>query len=311
MEAALPSPRLRHLTERLAPRAGPLIVTVFGDAIAPRGGNIWIGSLIALMAPLGLSERLVRTGVYRLARDGWLTSRARGRHSYYEITASARTAFAEAETRIYASTAPQWGGDWLMVQMLPGLAPAGRQTLRTTLGWLGFGQLSPTLLVRPGGDEAAIAKHIAEAGAEGHVSVYTAALAPDAGSADARTTAAAAWDFGHLKEAYDAFVAAFAPFERAPPASPLEAFVLRTLLIHEYRRVRLKDPELPPDLLPTGWAGARARRLAGELYRTVREPAERFVAEHMQAWDGLAHEPGDDYAGRFSPIERKASAIHA
>ena len=53
-------------------RGGSLIITVFGDAILPRGGSIWLGSLIKLVQPLGLSERLVRTSVFRLAQDGWL-----------------------------------------------------------------------------------------------------------------------------------------------------------------------------------------------------------------------------------------------
>ena len=53
-------------------RAGSLITTVFGDAIAPRGGSVWLGSLIGIMADFGISERLVRTSVFRLAEDGWL-----------------------------------------------------------------------------------------------------------------------------------------------------------------------------------------------------------------------------------------------
>jgi phenylacetic acid degradation operon negative regulatory protein len=255
------------------------------------------------MAPLGLSDRLVRTGVYRLARDNWLSSRSLGRRSCYEITASARTAFGQAEGRIYAGTAPRWDGEWLLIQMLPGLAPAARQSLRTTLGWLGFGQLSPQLLVRPGGDDAMIAKHIEEAHAAGLVSVFTARLGTPAGAADGRSTAAAAWDFGHLNEAYSAFLARFCGFERSPPISPLDAFVLRTLLIHEYRRVLLKDPELPPDLLPRNWAGAGARRLAGKLYLALRDPADRFIASRMEGWEGSVGEPGYGYFSRFAAAD--------
>ncbi|MDN5872183.1 MAG: phenylacetic acid degradation operon negative regulatory protein PaaX, partial [Nitrococcus sp.] len=48
-------------------RAGSLIITVYGDAIAPRGGTVWLGSLIALLTPLGLNQRLVRTSVFRLS----------------------------------------------------------------------------------------------------------------------------------------------------------------------------------------------------------------------------------------------------
>ena len=41
-------------------RAGSLIITVYGDAILPRGGTVWLGSLINLLEPLGLNQRLVR-----------------------------------------------------------------------------------------------------------------------------------------------------------------------------------------------------------------------------------------------------------
>ena len=44
-------------------QAGSLITTLFGDAVIPRGGRIWLGSLIRLLEPLGVNERLVRTAV--------------------------------------------------------------------------------------------------------------------------------------------------------------------------------------------------------------------------------------------------------
>ena len=74
-------------------RSGSLITTVFGDAIAPRGGSVWLGSLISLMADFGISERLVRTSAYRLACDGWLRSDKIGRRSYYSLSKEGRLRF--------------------------------------------------------------------------------------------------------------------------------------------------------------------------------------------------------------------------
>ncbi len=54
------------------PRAKSLVMTLFGDVITPHGGEVWLGSLIELLAPFGISDRLVRTSVYRLAEEGWL-----------------------------------------------------------------------------------------------------------------------------------------------------------------------------------------------------------------------------------------------
>src|SRR5213592_2799443 len=68
------------------PRAKSLIVTVWGDALAPHGGVVWLSRLIRLMASFGMSERLVRTSVFRLVRDGWLKGQTVGRRSRYRLT---------------------------------------------------------------------------------------------------------------------------------------------------------------------------------------------------------------------------------
>ena len=37
-------------------RTGSLIITLFGDAIVPRGGTVWLGSLIELLAPMAATK---------------------------------------------------------------------------------------------------------------------------------------------------------------------------------------------------------------------------------------------------------------
>jgi len=97
------------------PRARSLIVTVWGDAIAPHGGGIWLSSLIHLMAPFGVNERLVRTSVYRLVREGWLAARQDGRRSLYRLTDQGALRFAHAYQRIYAAAPYEWNGEWEIV----------------------------------------------------------------------------------------------------------------------------------------------------------------------------------------------------
>src|SRR5690606_24964057 len=60
------------------PRSKSVVMTVFGDAVMPRGGSAWLGSLIDLLAPFGISDRLVRTSVFRLAEEGWLEATRSG-----------------------------------------------------------------------------------------------------------------------------------------------------------------------------------------------------------------------------------------
>ena len=51
----LSTPLIQHFNARTPLRAGSLIVTVFGDCIAPRGGTVWLGSLIEVLSHLGIS----------------------------------------------------------------------------------------------------------------------------------------------------------------------------------------------------------------------------------------------------------------
>ena len=88
-----------QLVRRVTLRGKSLIVTVFGDAIMPHGGRAWLGSLIRLVQPLGLSERMVRTSVFRLAKDDWLEGTPIGRRSYYSLTGSGRHRFEAAHRR--------------------------------------------------------------------------------------------------------------------------------------------------------------------------------------------------------------------
>src|SRR6266446_10097790 len=122
--APLPAPvraLLRDFRAQRPLRGGALLITVFGDSIAPRGGAVTLGSLIRLAAPFGLTERLVRTAVARLARDGWLAAQRSGRRSEYRLTRGGGERFAEATQRIYGESPRDWDGRWTLA-----VAPVGR-----------------------------------------------------------------------------------------------------------------------------------------------------------------------------------------
>src|SRR3989440_11623619 len=116
--APLPAPvraLLRSCRGQVRLRGGPLLIAVFGDSIGPRGGAVTLGSLIRLAAPFGLTERLVRTSVARLARDGWLVAKRSGRRSEYRLTRSGAERFAEATQRIYGESPREWDGRWTLL----------------------------------------------------------------------------------------------------------------------------------------------------------------------------------------------------
>jgi phenylacetic acid degradation operon negative regulatory protein len=64
------------------------------------------------------------------------------------------------------------------------------------------------------------------------------------------------------------------------------AFVVRTLLVHSFRRVVLHDPLFPDELLPSSWPGPAAYALCRELYWLTYEPAEAFLTATLEGTDG-------------------------
>jgi phenylacetic acid degradation operon negative regulatory protein len=257
-------------------RGGSLLITIFGDSIAPRGGVISLGSLIGLARPFGLTERLVRTSVARLAGDGWLVARREGRRSDYSLTPTGRDRFAEATSRIYGATPDSWDGQWTLL-VLPPANGTSRQDIRDELRLLGFGQLSPGVFAHPNWniEEARAALLGLDGAADGLLLKSTSE-----GSATDRRLVATGWDLGDLTRRYARLVDTFTPVADAIGSAPTDeaAFVVRTLLIHEYRKIHLRDPLLPPALLPDDWVGAKAYDLSRSLYSQVFQAAERYLS---------------------------------
>ena len=150
---------LSHLIERFQQRtpirASSLIVTLYGDAIEPRGGTVWMGSLIRLLEPVGINERLSRTSIYRLTQEGWLTADKVGRRSYYSLTGSGRRRFEKAFKRVYNASQPAWDGDWCLV-ILSQVPQDKRKRVREELEWQVYGALASNVLASPRCDRSAI-----------------------------------------------------------------------------------------------------------------------------------------------------------
>ena len=91
--------------------------------------------------------------------------------------------------------------------------------------------------------------------------------------------------------------------EAAPEElTPERCFQIQLLLIHFYRRVVLKDPLLPEELLPAHWAGQSARQLCINIYQRVAPGALAFVSEKGETSVGELPVPGTLYYQRFGGL---------
>ncbi len=284
-------------------RAGSLITTVFGDAIAPRGGGIWLGSLISLMEPFGINERLVRTSVFRLVRDGWLQSEQIGRRSYYSLSDDGRTRFEQATQRIYGMPGQDWDGHWCLL-LLSALDTPGKEAVRKECGWLGFAAMSANLLAHPSPNLADLDQTIDRLGvSDSLVALSGQTIRNDSGM---QVLAQESWNLVELDNRYRSFVKRFRPLMAAlQQHSNIDgktAFLTRTLLIQEYRKIMLRDPLLPQELLPGGWHGKAAYLLCSNLYRAVHAAADEFLSDNVETADGPL--PGHEaaFAMRFGGL---------
>jgi len=293
--AAFVETLLDRFHERTPIRAGSLIVTVFGDAVVPRGGALSLSSLHEIMRAFRISDTLVRTALSRLVSEGWFERWKVGRNSHYRLTPQGQEAFAQATRRIYADPPQDWQGsfDLLLLENAQ-----DRSALRSELSAAGYGALGPDLLVAAGADI-------------GTTGPFLRLAAAPADLPTARRLVERAWPLAEIESRYKRFVDTYSgtlgALERGAGFTDLDALLVRILLIHDYRRAVLKDPLLPAQLLPKPWAGTAARALCGTVYRTLLPAAERWIDTHAQNDVGPLPPVDRDFRQRFAAVEPAAA----
>jgi phenylacetic acid degradation operon negative regulatory protein len=291
------------------PRASSLIITVWGDAIAPHGGAVMLAGLIELLAPFGLNERLVRTSVFRLARQGWLTAKPVGRQSLYRLTRDGARRFEQAYRRIYAVPVERWDESWEIV-IANGLTGRQRRALQQELGWEGFGTVTPGVHARPAQTPSTVARIAAALDLADKIVVARAFDDPALGGQTLASGASRSWDLGAVAADYRRFVGRFGGviqrFRQTDDGAhdPAQSFIVRTLLIHAYRRVLLRDPRLPAALLPLDWPGAAAYSLCRDFYRLTHLTAERHLLATLRSDRGALPPASPGFHKRFGGLDR-------
>jgi phenylacetic acid degradation operon negative regulatory protein len=298
---------IAHFLATDPPRSKSLVMTIFGDTVAPHGGTVWLGSLIELLAPLGVNDRLLRTSVYRLAQEGWLVANRDGRRSSYSILPQALARFERAYRRIYAPLGVHWDGKWTLLLSASGSIDAPeRAALRKELLWEGYSTIAPGVYGHPAGNREVLDEIVARVGVQGKLFVCSASELAGVSARPLRDLVEDGWDLSGVVAGYRDFIEQFEPLRarllKDEQLEPEQAFVIRTLLIHAYRRVQLHDPMLPIELLPDPWPGSRAYQLARAVYQATYAGAEQHVIAAMRREDQQAAPADASFFQRFGGL---------
>lgn len=226
-------------------RVWSLVITVFGDLVQHRGGVISTTRLRLLLGRIGVEQGTLRTALSRLSSDGWVTGERSGRTSLYRLTPQGVARFAPATARIYAP---------------PRRDPVLRWAAVVTLTDIGASQVRvcPADEVEDAGD-----CHIV-----GDLAAVSARFRAHALSAEHRAALAAlAADLAELRQ---------------PLSDPLDAAAARVLLIHRWRRIILRYPDIAVDLMPEDSPLKDPRAEVAKVYAALSPATEAWLDESTE-----------------------------
>ena len=268
---------------------------LYGDHLRSRGGRAPVAALVRILAPLDITAPAVRTAISRMVRQGWLEPVRLPGGRGYGLTARARSRLDDAASRIYRTRSTTWDGTWDLLVLDPIANRSSRERVRSGLAFLGYAPLSDSTWISPFASpevEQVLATERARA---------ARLQARDDNPAE---RASRAWDLTALAAAYSAWHQDAVKLV-TDPASVLggvefssadeQAFAVRSLLVHEWRKFLFTDPDLPGDLLPDDWAGHAAARFFAQEAARLLPAVARFVDDCLARSDNenAPNESGD------------------
>lgn len=281
-----------------------MVVTVFGDIVSQHGHWVGLSSLIQVLEPFGFNERQVRTSVYRLVQSDWLKVNKIGRRSYYCFTESATGHYEKAAKRIYLTEREDWDQNWILV--LPISVPEDKkEELRKSLLWQGYNTLTSGVYAHPSSDRFSLDEVLYELGIVSNVVVFNAKTGDLNSQGAIKEMIKSRWQLSELEESYQQFLNFYRPIYQKlsnEQVTPLESFIYRAALIHDFRRILLRDPDFPNEMLPHGWVGNEAQDLVKRTYRALVKPSLVFIDEYMQNAQGIVPEATSKFFTRFGGL---------
>ncbi|MDX2482663.1 MAG: PaaX family transcriptional regulator C-terminal domain-containing protein [Pseudodonghicola sp.] len=244
------------LTDPQNQRVWSIIVSLFGD-LAQRPGDRLSGSALSrIIMPMGIKPEAIRVALHRLRKDGWIDSARSGRASAHFLTEFGRARSAEVSPRIY-TRAPDTPTDWHLLIAEDG---SGQSALDEMLLAADYFSLARNVALAAG--------PAPEVGGEVMSFDVHARAVPDWVRARACPGDLAASCRGLV----DALQRAAALLPSGAEITPLQTATLRMMIVHRWRRVALRQPDLPAQFFPPDWPGPECRAAVFTLLDRLPRP---------------------------------------
>ncbi len=228
----------QHVSQFLdgqTPRVWSFLVTVFGELT--QGRNIQISGTVLsqICGEIGIKPEAMRVALHRLRKNGWIESLKSGRTSEYFLTELGRDETLKARPIIYATT-PIPKQAWLCICNGPREHPKptesismGAQTFIT-----GVHPNDPEIFTRELFSYKEIPQWMRDKICDPEIIADSKKLAEH---------------LGQLSQ----------NIPNSSSLTPLQTATLRILIVHSWRRIALKAPQLPDHLFDAPWAGPLCR----------------------------------------------------
>lgn len=260
-------PAIKLLTSAGNIRVWSVIVSIFGDLARDWGDEISGALMGQLTEQMGIKPEAVRVALHRLRKDGWIVSKKSGRSSNHSLTEMAFGESLAVRPRIYArhAEAPK---EYHLLVAQP-MTQADRSNLDARLMRDGYSLVAPGVYLGKGRKSPDPAGFFSM---EGAISPPPHWLQQANAATDLRD------EYILLEQVLDQLLEMAA---RKPTFTQTQTAALRVLVIHLWRRLLLRHPDLPDSFFPAAWPGISCRSKVHDLLDTLPRPTLATLQDRL------------------------------
>ena len=245
---------VQELTRFGNSRTWSILVTIFGELAQNQNDGISGQLLSSLTQLIGIKPQAVRVALHRLRRDGWIVTEKSGRTSKHRLSEFGLNQSMIAIPRIYAK-AVEMPEKWHVL-----ITNTGVQDVEKHLITQGYRSILQGVYLGKGGGPEGTTDFLILEGQLSEIPDWLRSAIADTATVE---------EYGTLAHSLDLVTKAL---ENDYTPTPMEAVMIRTLIVHSWRRIVLRQPDLSLELLPSNQTG-QCRLKVWDLLEKLERPS--------------------------------------